>query len=103
MPQLLRKLKLSHGRVKVESTPRRLAVIVERVQAKQEDAEERVRGPPAKVRQTDSGVACNIMDYLGNPHCAYTLPQYIFQAALQAQMSSRDGSASVSQWQLEGQ
>ena len=50
MPQLLRKLKLGHGLVKVESTPRRLAVIVESVQAKQEDAEERVRGPPAKVR-----------------------------------------------------
>ena len=50
VPQLLKKLKLSHGQVKVESTPRRLAVIVENVQAKQEDAEERVRGPPAKVR-----------------------------------------------------
>ena len=51
VPQLLRRLKLSHGQVKVESTPRRLVVIVERVQAKQEDAEERVRGPPAKVRR----------------------------------------------------
>ena len=66
MPQLLRKLKLSHGQVKVESTPRRLAVIVESVQAKQEDAEERVRGPPAKVRLVDCAINGNIMTHSGN-------------------------------------
>lgn len=50
VPQLLKKLQLAHGQVTVESTPRRLAVMVARVQAKQEDVEESVRGPPAKVR-----------------------------------------------------
>ena len=49
VPQLLKKLQLEHGKVMVESTPRRLAVMVANVQAKQEDVEERVRGPPAKV------------------------------------------------------
>ena len=49
MPQLLKKLQLAHGQVTVESTPRRLAVMVAGVQAKQKDVEERVRGPPAKV------------------------------------------------------
>ena len=68
MPQLLRKLKLSHGQVKVESTPRRLTVIVETVQAKQEDAEERVRGPPAKVRGMECS-SCDIMDHYGDCQC----------------------------------
>ena len=49
VPQLLKKLQLAHGQVTVESTPRRLAVMVAGVQAKQKDVEERVRGPPAKV------------------------------------------------------
>ena len=50
MPQLLKKLQLSHGQVTVESTPRRLGIVVAAVQARQEDVEESVRGPPAKVR-----------------------------------------------------
>ena len=50
MPQLLKKLQLAHGQVTVESTPRRLAVMVASLQAKQKDVEERVRGPPAKVQ-----------------------------------------------------
>ena len=56
VPQLLKKLQLAHGKVTVESTPRRLAVMVASVQAKQDDVEERVRGPPAKVRH----VACHV-------------------------------------------
>lgn len=47
--QLLKKLLLTHGEVTVESTPRRLSIIVSDVAAKQPDVEERVRGPPAKV------------------------------------------------------
>ena len=50
VPQLLKKLQLAHEQVIVESTPRRLAVMVASVQAKQKGVEERVRGPPAKVR-----------------------------------------------------
>ena len=72
---MLRKLKLSHGQVKVESTPRRLAVIVESVQAKQEDAEERVRGPPAKVRWMECGITCNIIGHHGSAQ--YTLCVYL--------------------------
>jgi glycyl-tRNA synthetase beta subunit len=49
VPQLLKRLLLSHGDVSVESTPRRLAVIVRDVAAKQPNLEEKIRGPPAKV------------------------------------------------------
>lgn len=48
--QLLKRLLLTHGKVTVESTPRRLSVIVSDVAAKQPDVEEKVRGPPARVR-----------------------------------------------------
>ena len=57
VPQLLKKLQLAHGQLTVESTPRRLAVMVANVQARQEDVEERVRGPPAKVRCSRADVA----------------------------------------------
>lgn len=50
VPQLLKKLQLSHGQVTVETTPRRLGIIIAAVQARQDDVEESVRGPPAKVR-----------------------------------------------------
>ena len=50
VPALLARLRLSHGEVAVHSTPRRLAVAVAAVAARQPDVEESVRGPPAKVR-----------------------------------------------------
>ena len=49
MPALLARLRLGHGEVAVDSTPRRLAVAVAAVAARQLDVEESVRGPPAKV------------------------------------------------------
>jgi Glycyl-tRNA synthetase beta subunit len=50
VPELLQRLRLSHSGVCVEGTPRRLAVLVSGLAARQEDAENRLRGPPAKVR-----------------------------------------------------
>ena len=49
MFELLQRLRLSHSGVCVEGTPRRLAVLVSGLAARQEDAENRLRGPPAKV------------------------------------------------------
>lgn len=49
VPALLARLRLGHGAVAVDSTPRRLAVSVAAVAARQPDVEELVRGPPAKV------------------------------------------------------
>lgn len=50
MPELLQKLRLSHSGISVEGTPRRLAVLVSGLAARQDDAEDRIRGPPAKVQ-----------------------------------------------------
>ena len=47
VPTLLSKLRLEHGAVRVEGTPRRLAVLVESLAARQPDTEEKVRGPPS--------------------------------------------------------
>jgi glycyl-tRNA synthetase beta subunit len=57
MVDLLQRLRLSHGGVSVEGTPRRLAVLVSDLAAKQTDAESRMRGPPAKVG-SDLACAC---------------------------------------------
>lgn len=43
MPALLSKLRLSHGSVRVEGTPRRLAVVVEGLAARQTSEEAKVR------------------------------------------------------------
>ncbi|KXZ51509.1 hypothetical protein GPECTOR_12g472 [Gonium pectorale] len=48
VPALLSKLRLTHGSVRVEGTPRRLAVVVEALAARQASEEAKVRGPPAK-------------------------------------------------------
>ena len=47
IPQLLDELRLAHGEVRVEGTPRRLAVIVEAVAPHQPDRELVLKGPPA--------------------------------------------------------
>lgn len=49
MPALLDRLRLGHGGVRVEGTPRRLAVIVHELAGRQSNSAENVRGPPAKV------------------------------------------------------
>jgi glycyl-tRNA synthetase len=49
VPALLQKLRLSHGPVAVHGTPRRLAVVVPDLAARQAAQESRVRGPPAKA------------------------------------------------------
>lgn len=51
VPALLERLRLSHDGIRVEGTPRRLAVLVSGLAAGQPDAEEKMRGPPAKVGQ----------------------------------------------------
>lgn len=59
MPELLERLRLSHGAVDVHGTPRRLAVMVQGLEAKQPDAVERSRGPPVKVRSGCSRLTAN--------------------------------------------
>ena len=49
MPELLSRLRLQHAGIRVQGTPRRLAVLVAFLACQQPDAEDRVRGPPAKV------------------------------------------------------
>jgi glycyl-tRNA synthetase len=47
IPGMLANLRLEHGDVKVFGTPRRLAVWVESLAARQEDLTQKVKGPPA--------------------------------------------------------
>ena len=47
IPAMLADLRLEHGDVKVFGTPRRLAVWVESLAARQEDLTQKVKGPPA--------------------------------------------------------
>lgn len=44
VPAMLAKLRLSHGRVRVQGTPRRLAITVDALVSHQEEVVERVRG-----------------------------------------------------------
>ena len=48
VPQLFERLRLGHGGVSVEGTPRRLAVVVHAMASRQSNSAENVRGPPAK-------------------------------------------------------
>jgi len=47
LPTFLENLRLSHGRITLYSTPRRLAILVEELAARQTDLEMEVKGPPA--------------------------------------------------------
>ena len=49
VPTLLSDLRLDYERVRVEGTPRRLAVIVEGMSPRQRDEEKVVKGPPARI------------------------------------------------------
>ena len=62
MPGVLERLRLTHGGISVEGTPRRLAVTVADLAARQPDAEDRLRGPPAKVSTPTA--ACNRFHHL---------------------------------------
>jgi glycyl-tRNA synthetase len=53
VPALLAKLRLDHGGVTVEGTPRRLAVRVAALAARQRPLSAKVRGPPAKAAFAD--------------------------------------------------
>ncbi|KAI3427953.1 hypothetical protein D9Q98_006343 [Chlorella vulgaris] len=55
VPALLDRLRLGHGDVAVEGTPRRLAVVVHELAARQSNSAENVRGPPAKVAYDGAG------------------------------------------------
>ncbi|NIO70340.1 MAG: glycine--tRNA ligase subunit beta, partial [Anaerolineae bacterium] len=54
-PELLAKARLEHSAVRVTGTPRRLVVYVEGLAPKQQDREELVKGPPAKVAYDAEG------------------------------------------------
>jgi glycyl-tRNA synthetase len=54
-PKLLAEGRLEHGAVRVTGTPRRLVVYVESLAPKQQDREELVKGPPAKVAYDAEG------------------------------------------------
>jgi glycyl-tRNA synthetase len=47
LPELLAGLRLSHGRVQIKGTPRRLLIHVEDLAASQPDLEQVIKGPPA--------------------------------------------------------
>jgi len=49
VPLWLNELRLEHGLVRIEATPRRAAVFVETLSSNQPDLEELVKGPPASV------------------------------------------------------
>ena len=49
MPALLDRLRLGHGEVQIEATPRRLALLISQLAVHQRGAENKLRGPPAKV------------------------------------------------------
>ncbi len=57
VPRLLdEELHLEHGTIRVSGTPRRLAVLVERLAARQPDREDLVKGPPAERAFGPDGV-----------------------------------------------
>jgi len=54
-PKLLTEARLEHGPVQVTGTPRRLVVYIEDLAPKQQDREELVKGPPARVAYDAQG------------------------------------------------
>ena len=49
VPAMLDRLRLGYEEVQIEATPRRVAVMVSHLARQQRGAEDRLRGPPAKV------------------------------------------------------
>jgi glycyl-tRNA synthetase len=56
-PVLLDELRLSHGELRIQATPRRLAVFVADLAPRQTDREELVKGPPADKAFDKDGIA----------------------------------------------
>ncbi len=54
MAGILKTLRLEHGGISVQGTPRRLAVMVADLSPRQPDTSERLRGPPCKVSIANS-------------------------------------------------
>jgi glycyl-tRNA synthetase beta chain len=59
LTELLSAARLAHGAIRPLGTPRRVAVIVEAVAARQSDLAEEVMGPPKRVAMGDDGVLTN--------------------------------------------
>jgi glycyl-tRNA synthetase len=57
VPSLLKELSLEHGPIKIEGTPRRLAVLIDSLAPNQPDREDLVKGPPADKAFDKDGVA----------------------------------------------
>ena len=49
VPALLDRLRLGFADVQIQATPRRVAVMVSQLAGQQKGAQDKVRGPPAKV------------------------------------------------------
>jgi glycyl-tRNA synthetase len=57
VPSVLKELSLEYGAVKIDGTPRRLAVSIENLSPNQPDREDLVKGPPADKAFDPSGIA----------------------------------------------
>ncbi|DBB00083.1 TPA: hypothetical protein ACH3X1_013938 [Trebouxia sp. C0004] len=55
VPALLDRLRLGHGEIQIEATPRRLALLISQLAVHQRGAENKLRGPPAKVAYSPEG------------------------------------------------
>lgn len=55
VPVMLEEVRLDHGRITVEGTPRRLVVIVDELAPRQDELEELVKGPPAQIAFDEAG------------------------------------------------
>ena len=55
VPALLSDLRLSYTEIRIEGTPRRLAVVVDDVAPRQPDRQETIKGPPARAAFDDEG------------------------------------------------
>ena len=61
LPALLDRLRLGHGGVKVEGTPRRLTAVVHQLAARQSNSADTVRGPPVKAAYDAAGAPTNAL------------------------------------------
>ena len=58
VPALLDRLRLGFADIQIEATPRRVAVMVSQLAKQQKGAQDKVRGPPAKVMPTHLHLIC---------------------------------------------
>jgi glycyl-tRNA synthetase len=57
VPSLFKGLSLEHGAIRIEGTPRRLAVMIDNLSSRQPDRESLVKGPPADKAFDKDGIA----------------------------------------------